>query len=77
MNHTQHFHESIKTWIAYDLPLAEKDSLSPAMIDCLEKRLAEIDEPDKPKVKKTKAKKSLASFRIAKKPKAVKKAKSR
>lgn len=77
MNHTQHLHESIKTWIAYDLPPAEKEALSPAMIDCLEKRLAESEEPDKPKVKKAKAKKALASFRIAKKPKALKKAKSR
>ncbi len=41
----EHLDTAVKAWIAHDLPMSEKESLSPALIESLHKRFA-ATEPD-------------------------------
>lgn len=47
---------AVQAWIAYDLPPAERDSLSPQLLESLYKRLDGEPEPVKAVTKKPKPK---------------------
>ncbi len=44
----EHLDTAVKAWIAHDLPMSEKESLSPALIESLHKRFAATDPDPKP-----------------------------
>ncbi len=48
----EHLDEAVKAWISNDLPMSEKESLSPALLNALHDRFAskiEAQEPEAPK----------------------------
>lgn len=69
MNPSQHFHlqQAVNAWIALDLPPAEKESLSPALIEALHKRFDAL-EPEVPQVR-AKIKPKLKFVKMKKKAK--------